>query len=171
MFLLLVLILFLSLLLLLLQAPALVMVLTLVLLLLLLLWLLLMLLFLLLPLVLWLLLLVGGVCLPAARLVELVQLLLRTVLPHFVQAGPRNVPSLGHEDLELAFPDSCPPLQRLPLVGFVAPAEDDEADIVLAERLEILRHLRWRSMAMALRRGRADCDGPATRQGQRLINY
>ena len=143
MFLLLVLILFLSLLLLL-QAPALVMVLTLVLLLLLLLWLLLMLLFLLLPLVLWLLLLVGGVCLPAARLVELVQLLLRTVLPHFVQAGPRNVPSLGHEDLELAFPDSCVPLQRLPLVGFVAPAEDDEADIVLAERLEILRHLRWR---------------------------
>ena len=117
--------------------------LTLVLLLLLLLWLLLMLLFLLLPLVLWLLLLVGGVCLPAARLVELVQRLLRIVQPHFVQAGPRNVPSLGHEDLELAFPDSCVPLQRLPLVGFVAPAEDDEADIVLAEHPEILRHLRW----------------------------
>ena len=163
MFLLLVLILFLSLLLLL-QAPALVMVLTLVLLLLLLLWLLLMLLFLLLPLVLWLLLLVGGVCLPAARLEERSE-------AGVAQAGPRNVPSLGHEDLELAFPDSCPPIQRLPLVGFVAPAEDDEADIVLAERLEILRHLRWRSMAMALRRGRADCDGPATRQGQRLINY
>ena len=143
MFLLLVLILFLSLLLLLLQAPALVMVLTLVLLLLLLLWLLMMLLFLLLPLLLWLLLLVGGVCLPAARLVELVQLLLRIVLPHFVQAGPRNVPSLGHEDLELAFPDSCPTLRRLlALVGFVAPAEDDEADIVLAEHLEVLRHLR-----------------------------
>ena len=142
MFLLLVLILFLSLLLLL-QAPALVMVLTLVLLLLLLLWLLLMLLFLLLPLVLWLLLLVGGVCLPAARLVELVQRPLRIVRPHFVQAGPLNVPSLGHEDLELAFPDSCQSL-RLPLVGFVAPAEDDEADIVLAERPEVLGHLQRR---------------------------
>ena len=82
-------------------------------------------------------------CLPAARLVELVQRLLRIVRPHFLQAGPLNVPSLGHEDIELACPDSCQSL-RLPLVGFVAPAEDDEADIVLAERPEVLGHLRRR---------------------------